>query len=128
MSYCLSTIFCFNYLRVSSGRTPPKRRKKRTFYPKRRTKRGHFFLQLDCSSGKCRSEVSSSSKIEMTKLVSRSMSKKQHFGNLNLSAANLPSFEDESESDDKQEGNNDESTEPKHQLKSPSSRKKIGEK
>ena len=38
----------------------------------------------------------------------------------NLSAANLPSFEDESESDDKQEGNNDESTEPKHQLqKSP---------
>ena len=31
---------------------------------------------------------------------------------MNLSAANLPSFEDESESDDKQEGNNDESTEP----------------
>ena len=56
------------------------------------------------------------------------MSKKQLFGNLNLSAANLPSFEDESESDDKQEGNNDESTEPKHQLKSPSSRKKIGKK
>ena len=91
-------------------------------------KRGHFSLQSDCSSGKCRSEVSSSSKIEMTKLVSRSMSKKQLFGNLNLSAANLPSFEDESESDDKQEGNNDESTEPKHQLKSPSSRKKIGKK
>ena len=40
------------------------------------------------------------------------MSKKQLFGNLNLSAANLPSFEDESESDDKQEGNNDESTNP----------------
>ena len=56
------------------------------------------------------------------------MSKKQLFGNLNLSAANLPLFEDESESDDKQEDNNDESTEPKHQLKSPSSRKKIGKK
>ena len=72
--------------------------------------------------------MSSSSKIEMTKLVSHSMSKKQLFGNLNLSAANLPSFEDKSESDDKQEGNNDESTETKHQLKSPSSRKKIGKK
>ena len=53
--------------------------------------------------------VSSSSKSELMKPVSRAMSKKKLFGNLERSAANLPSFEEES--GDEQRASNDESTE-----------------
>ena len=53
--------------------------------------------------------LSSSSKNEVMKPVSRAMSKKKLFGNLERSAASLPSFEEES--DDEQKGNNDASTE-----------------
>ena len=58
--------------------------------------------------------VSSSSKIEMIKAVSQVMSKKKLSGNLERSVANLPSFEEES--DGEQRGNNDESTEPYEDL------------
>ena len=58
--------------------------------------------------------LSSSSKIEVMKPVSRAMSKKKLFGNLERSAASLPSFEEES--DNEQKGNNDESTESYEDL------------
>ena len=68
--------------------------------------------------------MSSSSKIEMMKPVSRAMSKKKLFGNLERCAANLPSFEEES--DDEQRGSNDASTESCENLER-SSRKKTTE-
>ena len=58
--------------------------------------------------------LSSSSKIEVMKPVSRAMSKKKLFGNLERSAASLPSFEEES--DDEQKGNNEASTESYEDL------------